>query len=656
MHLGQHPSYLALHQDSADASPRVKIEPNLSPVVAGWSPATRVSPIWGVREYGAGDPTAFDFAGRYHLHFLGPVAPARLPAEIHSVRPTTGLRIWLTAGSLNVVVQVRDDGEGKAVSRDLRQWSRAAHVAHEVWTIQDGLLKEARTVSLAQADTEGTREELARVESLLARSYGPGLTVPVQEYCTLIASALCRSEQISPYLHSQILQVSRFVRELVDDYSRAAQTDGQDWLDLQARLLSMNAALSRFAAQTLSGIPPIVNTECHFWIHSLLGAGSANLALARLAGYVHSILASAHLPERIDALRKNTEDVPDYEQLTADIEFLDNEVLWKKSFGGNDIAPLVTYFSGRDGFSSHLQTLSAPLTTIAECTSYRSNLLTATHEISHIFLQGVLAYLYPNADSEEDLKLAWRLTRPNAQTSNWLEAAQQLLLEGIIAMEQECQRLELPADLITTEFLSDALQNWRREVQEIMVHTFDFLYFYGSNTDAYISGIWQSWSAIPGIKDRVPEYLLRTLCAVSPRLLKEDPTKRAESARREVSEALQRLVDGGNLVSNYATIAISDLQTKWKTEAPKRSILRDYNGRLYLVRLVVAFLHSDRFAASLFRDPHSGSGSAQGQRLLRYDLNPIGNPLQFLRGQLKSSTSEAESLWALHTLAFNLDV
>jgi len=40
--------------------------------------------------------------------------------------------------------------------------------------------------------------------------------------------------------------------------------------------------------------------------------------------------------------------------------------------------------------------------------------------------------------------------------------------------------------------------------------------------------------------------------------------------------------------------------------------------------------------------------------MLTYDQEPAGNPLSFLRRHLKTEPTEAESLWVLHTLAFDV--
>ena len=208
---------------------------------------------------------------------------------------------------------------------------------------------------------------------------------------------------------------------------------------------------------------------------------------------------------------------------------------------------------------------------------------------------------------------------------------------------------------VTRDLIRQALRDWRREVQEIMVHAFDFLYFYGADARFYLKGIWHTWCSVAGIAQRVPEYVLRSLCAISPRLLREEPSLRAGAARRELEDALKELSSTRKLLSNYVDLALSHLAENWDGPGRDQSILKDYRARIYLVRLVLAFLHSDTLAARLFGDPRLVGGTKTGyaKRRNEYDLAPIGNPLRFLREYLKEAPTEAESLWVLHNLAFN---
>ena len=100
--------------------------------------------------------------------------------------------------------------------------------------------------------------------------------------------------------------------------------------------------------------------------------------------------------------------------------------------------------------------------------------MTVTHEISHIFMQGVLAQLYPNFDDITGISELQEMARPHFQATNWYDAVRQLLVEAIISMEQvrKGHANEMsPEDIVPTpNSLAKLLSYWRREAQEIMVY------------------------------------------------------------------------------------------------------------------------------------------------------------------------------------------
>ena len=341
--------------------------------------------------------------------------------------------------------------------------------------------------------------------------------------------------------------------------------------------------------------------------------------------------------------------------LASDAQHLQRDLLMRPAPESEGLpVPLVTYFSGRDGFSSHLQTLSAPITAIAECNSYRSNLLTVTHEIAHILVQVLLTHIYPDLSQSQGLETAQAIAQKHFRAKNWLMAARQLLLEGIIGMEQADSGREIPMEDLP-EDLPQILKHQRREAQEIIVHTLDFWYFYRGEPEFYIKSIWHSWCAILGIEDRVPEYLMRTLCAVSVTLLREPAEKRFPAALHDVKGILKGLQEQGGVLSDYISIALERIARIEEDKDVRDDFERQYSTRLLLVRLVAIFLASERLSAKLYSDPHVGKGRGyENKQTLAYDQEPIGNPLTFFRVHLKDDPGESESLWVLHCLAFDM--
>jgi hypothetical protein len=636
-------NYLVLHNHS-DTERSVELLSDLATALLGWGSGTRVSPIWPLREYGGYAAEPDRFAGSSTLVFVGPVQPARLTSELRVLADTQRARIWASMGCFNVIIGTAD----LEVARDVKAWARANQIPFEAWSLEDGKIVGVENLVRVCTDLQTS---LVKLGELAVIQPHPAMRAAFEENLAVTATALARSAAMYAPAYEDFKAITEVTAALVATWQRGEFTT----LELQSRLITANAAISRFSSQAFSGIPPLVATECHFWIHSLLGTGSANIALSRLVGWVQQLLDEADLPQRVAQLETHNSNVPTLASLTQDPSLIDRDPLNDQDpvHEGPPI-PLVTYFSGRDGFSSHLHTLSAPLTAIAECNSYRSNLLTVTHEIAHILVQVLFTHIYPNLDSTEDLELAAQIAQPNYSASNWLMAARQLLIEAIIGMEQASNGCEMPASELS-DVLPEVLHHWRREVQEIIVHTLDFWYFYRSDPAFYVRSIWHSWCAIPGIAERVPEYLMRTLCAVSVSLLKEPAENRFPAAIRDVRQILDVLRTEGGLLSEYISTAVEHLDRAATDAEFRRELEQQYSTRLLLVRLVAIFLASDKLSARLYHDPHVGKGSGyEGKQPLAYDQEPIGNPLTFFRGQLTNDPAESESLWVLHCLAFDL--
>lgn len=636
-------SYLVLH-NLAEENRRIAILPDLPSALERWSIGTRVSPIWKVRDSGKSSSGAMQLGSKSDLLFLGPVRLARLPSEVRGLTDSGKISIWASMGCFNVAIHSTD----RKITENVRSWAQSQKVPYEIWHLDGNAIKQIEQAVLPAPNLNSTLQKLAAV----GRSpIDASMRAIIQENLAVSATVLARSAAIYPPVYEEFQSTLVVTESLV----QAWRSGNLPTLNLQSRLISANAAISRFSSQAFSGVPPILGSECHFWIHSLLGTGSANIALNRLVGWVQKIISDANLPERIASLEKNTRDVPSLADLTEQERYLELDPLASEiEASSSPIVPLITYFSGRDGFSSHLQTLSAPLTAIAECNSYRSNLLTVTHEIAHILVAGLMTDLYPDFNDPQQIKLAVEITSSRFHARNWLESARQLLLEGIIGMDQADTGFEIP-QIELPERLPEVLRDCRREAQEIIVHTLDFWYFYRGEPDFYVKSIWHSWCTIPEIQDRVPEYLMRTLCAVSVTLLREPAGNRFSTALREIKRILDALKTSDGATRDYISVALEHINRAENDVEYRRIMEQRYSARLLLVRLVAIFLNSNLLSAKLFADPHAGKGSGyEGKQPLSYDLVPIGNPLTFFRAHLKDDPGESESLWMLHSLAFDL--
>lgn len=450
----------------------------------------------------------------------------------------------------------------------------------------------------------------------------------------------------------------------------------------QDLLLTLNAALSRMASQALSGTSPILQTECHFWPHSLLGIGVASLALRNIASFITGIVREARYscsyqnvlegPAQWsqDAIQENPS-LPSYlyqrSEAIANLPGLWGIQLDELVSNEEDelIPTPITYYSGRDGFRNDALTMSAPLPSVAGCNSYQWNLGTITHELSHRILSGKIEGLLQGLLET----IAGASLRNKQQVNDFFavppltvrDQAERLLgFTLAVLYRRDIENHEWEAQLRTPEILfRNAKEKYSVTIEETLVHVFDFYHLCGANSKNYVDFVWLSWAVQPMIRRRQEEYIKRTLVALAVKhfaaenwrelaindfrgILKASPLRQHLKMQPAILEALEdeelylyhldtmtHLIALFHLVfrsEKLATLANTErFRVARRGESPTR---RTYN---YAARKLV-FLTDD-----------------PGMPEVKFT-----NPLLFLRDYSRwHKPNAAESAWLLHMLAFN---
>jgi hypothetical protein len=263
----------------------------------------------------------------------------------------------------------------------------------------------------------------------------------------------------------------------------------------------------------------------------------------------------------------------------------------------------------------------------------------------------VVSELYPNRASKQEVLGALALLEKK-RGANLLEEIRRLLLISIIKMD-DLHNAD-PVDL-DEESLVALIDRWEREVEEILVHVFDFVYFYGRDPDAYVVGIWTSWGTIPNISNRIRDYVVRTISTVFAVHLARKSGE--EASRNQVRRALKAL-QADNPNDGYIKTAIKYIDKHWDDE-----IRSQISARRHLVRIARSFLFSEKIATALRTESEisgrSGekgrAGEKEGYTLKQgqLELRQIRNPLHFLELYTSSKfPSPAGSLWIFYVLAF----
>jgi hypothetical protein len=650
MDVSQIEEFLLLEHNVENNEHYVSIAKSLSTLLTDWQAANRTSPVFPLNFEGklTKENDAL-FKKDSFLIFIGTFNPT-----LFNYKLIANGKAWLTYGLFNFVVYV----ESVVKFKKILAWLNSRGERHEIWHIKNHRIVEF-SYSTHKLGTESYwRTSLKRIVPTDKYYVIQGCT---SEYSVLVVSYLARAELTLPRLISDVLAVNEFAVEVSNNGNESLQAA----YEVFGFITELNAGLSRFSSQTFSGFSPIVATESHLWTHSLLGIGLANLAVFRFREFIQNTVGSLRIPD-LFSLYKSIDSFPDLAKLSSN-----NEYWYKNHISDNllipdlkiqfqelvkePIIPLITYFSGRDGFRSHHNSLSVPLESLNACNAPEWSLITMTHEISHIVIRGILPTLYPDLDSTSDLKKAWELTFPNSKPTNLFEMIRKYLFLGIIDVEK-CSLDKNYDDFNIKSYIifKEILEKWHRDVEEIMAHIFDFIYFYSESEKEYVEQIWTSWSVIPNIRIRIRDYVIRTACTLLSKNLRKG-AQEEELVREILVKNLSDLVLK-NPNAHYIEFALELIKDHWENDLKFEII-----ARKAIVRIVRTFMYSTDFVSNINYEKWISLNRSSTGKL--YDLRqgqitdlPITNPLVFIK-EFSNSTrpSMVQSFWLYNTLVFNYD-
>jgi hypothetical protein len=282
------------------------------------------------------------------------------------------------------------------------------------------------------------------------------------------------------------------------------------------------------------------------------------------------------------------------------------------------------------------------------------SLTTFTHEVSHIIIHNILFYIYPRLSNSAEVNDVRLLVETKRAPSNLLEEIQRYVLLAIIGM----YTIRLKRFQLTNDTLIELLQQSFNEVEEILVHVFDYIYFYGMSPSKYIRGIWASWGTIPNINTRVHEYVTRTICAVLAgnlrRSIPEEGISAEDISKEQVLNGLKELKEEG-ASGTYVSYAIDYIERSWDSE-----IREAVQTRRHLVKVVRTFLFSEQAAHSLRQEVSirgkTGEKEGYGLKKGRLEESYIMNPLRFIEFYTDAKhPSSSDSAWIYYILAFCIE-
>ncbi len=618
-------------------NPTVKVVASHDDALSLWNASTRLSPIYKIEGFKNSKLSSFTFPGRKYLLFLGPVHPEKIlrccNQEYH---------IWITIGLYNLLVVPPNKVE---LNKILKLAKREA-VPYEFWEINSGTVKKIENW-LPDQSTAGWRKSVVELSQI---KFTDELKEAIREYCPLIASTISRSNVLPNEISKELEQVNQLFAEVLTEFTNPPSLEHS--YRYLSELLTINAGLSRFSSQTFAGSSPILNRECHLWSNSLLGIGVATIALWNIRGFIDKTLGAARWPERFNALKEIDKDIPDLARhYPPDRDYMWDIKLDNKT--SKPIIPLIPYFSSRDGYRSTTTTISAPLASVTSCNCPRWSLMTLTHEISHVIIRAILADLIPDLSNGSEIDACITLSEGNERGKNLFDEIRRIFFRSVYKMAEVSSGLS-GADEDGIDILN-VLRHMRHDIDETMVHTFDFLYFYGKDIDKYVSGIWASWGVIPNVSTRVQEYVVRTICAVLSLHLRNniDAPDIAKDRVRKSLSSLQQSDLGGR----YIDEALHIIDNRWD------EIKEIVQARRQLVKIVNCFLFSENLSTKIRTELKISGGASDKDgytlNLKTIELNTINNPLRFIEAytsyKQNKHPSAAISTWFLYVLAFCIE-
>ncbi|MEW8353505.1 MAG: hypothetical protein AB2665_06870 [Candidatus Thiodiazotropha sp.] len=612
--------FLVLNRHDAQSKYLVQAYRGFNDALSSLKSNQRISPIFPIA---GAPPPSLAIKSKSYLIFCGPIYPGLLDFP-------SSINLYLTLGTFNVLAWCKNNHDAQVI----KSFVCESQIKGEIWEVSNGEIKKIEQLGDEEADLPESSKEIIHVTQELRTT--------AREYCLLIAKARGKACLYWPKHEKNFHDFDIGFREILikekDDLGRL--TD----------LVITNAAISHFISQAYYGISPIVITESGYSINSLLGIGLASQALSSVRDFVSNVFTDTGFLQRIKLLKYHPNNTDALYRLKASDQFFNQDYLYSEVVSEElennprgSILPTLTFFSGRDGFRSTRFSLSAPLEVISGANTYQWTLLTLTHEISHIFVAGVLGLFFPDPKDLSKMDRIAGLLTNKTQPTNLYQQAEQLLALGFVRLYQESvtNKPTMPPkeNSCSAEDLKKYVIYGSANANEILTHTFDFLYFYNSDPELYVRSVWSSWAVVPDIETRIPEYVNRTMCALFSGNM-EWPLQTTIDLFKSI---LNGLVDGHTgdepeIIKRAYDYIVSN-------EEDCRTAL---NYRIPFVKFVRGILFSPTIAAQFTREERPDITSSEFRK------ETITNPLRFLEQHATDSKPQMlRSVWMLQHLAFS---
>jgi hypothetical protein len=428
-------------------------------------------------------------------------------------------------------------------------------------------------------------------------------------------------------------------QEFLDDSSISTQIIHQN----MDRLVQIDSALSYVATQALTGAVPILERRSLIRRYSLLGVGTAVLALTRIAHSIESAFAGSAIETILEDFGGSLTPLPGIDRLP-----MYDPTSWKeysrraldKDVEARGLCPKLPYFSGRLGFRETEYTISAAIQSLGAGASAEWSFLTVTHEMVHGHVRHLLSVIF-QGDLKRSTDDEWqrfydrfsaRCHQQDIPDEGLLDSLRAIILMYCCNTIDAGSLTEIPprphiwvenrmrffSKRPKPDELRRVLSTEFRNVSEIIVHVLDMHYFYVSCLQHYIPLIWKSWSKAPQVRADLRQYLLRSLLVIAARK-QGGPDERFRSSRALLEELLGRVDEENGKKMPVIAEAIRML----RGGLPEDRLFPAFYASLIIVDLAThVFTSSKVLRAIRAADPHfrAAHDDTINEEWLQYDM------------------------------------
>jgi hypothetical protein len=445
---------------------------------------------------------------------------------------------------------------------------------------------------------------------------------------------------------------------------------------IREEVLETTATLKTINVQAFNGIGILSSNLARSGRYSLFGIGLCYAGMYQLYEFCREkfqrLLPNANkFKNFIDTAKPPSQNSKDsfndwYKEINQKTDIVSIDNLYNQLTTENKIEHLhLPYFSHRYGFREAKTAISIAKQSISLSILPTWGLNTFFHELLHSHVRVLL--------SEIDFTDSQTVLNPIAENeiniySNNAESLKQFLQIAIFdcVKNYRCikDRRGKIQSILNQSILIECLRHCYERINEIMVHTLDFHYFYNSDADLYIKSIWISWLKLPATDGRIPEYLLRTICAIGTLDLDKKLDSVFDTALNKIETNIDDLRNSNLCNEPQIDTVINCIQEiRNNTEVKKEYI--DVWGRIAYI--TYKFLYSKQVQASF-----EFSMETESQNFEDYNLNlKIGeynsvkykNPIKIIQQILSlffneynsqditSDSVEVDSLWIYNILS-----